>query len=81
MMRKRHRLVWGVAIGLVLAGVSLGCVDGVTPDCSNPAVCAPSEGALPDARADASNDAGQKDSATDAKTTTDASSDAPADGG
>ncbi len=32
--------------GALLAAAQLGasCVDGVTPDCSDPAVCAPSEG-------------------------------------
>ncbi len=33
-------------VAAVLAAVQLGasCVDGATPDCSDPAVCAPSEG-------------------------------------
>ena len=36
---------------LVLCGIA-ACVEGVTPDCSNPPVCAPIEGDLP-ASADA----------------------------
>lgn len=33
-----------VAALLGAAQLAAGCVDGVTPDCSDPAVCAPSQG-------------------------------------
>lgn len=45
-----------VASGLLaLCGVA-ACIDGVTPDCSNPAVCAPIEGDPPAGSADATTD-------------------------
>lgn len=63
---------------LLLAVVALrglaACVDGVTPDCSNPAVCSPSEG--PVGPLDAST--GDSSRAADASSTSDAK---PADGG
>jgi len=66
------------AIVALLASVRFvgGCVDGVTPDCSNPAVCAPSEGdasssdsALAEAASDTgtgTTDAGSPDADADA---------------
>jgi hypothetical protein len=39
----RAPAVMSVLAVVVLRGVA-ACVDGVTPDCSNPAVCAPIEG-------------------------------------
>ena len=69
-MRKRS----ASAVITVLAVVALrgiaACVDGVTPDCSNPAVCSPIEGEarpLPiDAAADTSTDASDAASSADA---------------
>jgi hypothetical protein len=67
----------------LLAAAQLGanCVDGVTPDCSDPAVCAPSQGdlgeggPLPEASTDAKTggpDAARSSDAADASDARDA---------
>lgn len=41
--------ITGLVSAVILTGAQLatGCVDGMTPDCSDAAVCAPSAGELP----------------------------------
>ncbi len=57
---RRGRLVLGMlgALALVHVGAAVGCVDGVTPDCSDPAIqCGPSlDGAVAEATPDAARD-------------------------
>jgi hypothetical protein len=83
---KRRRLVWAslAALGLAGGSFSLGCVDGVTPNCADAAACAPTEGELPDAHADTGpNDAAPEtgNPIPTGDASSDASSDAPSDGG
>lgn len=74
---ERRALALGcVVLGFALAAsVSLGCVDGVTPNCEDASVCAPSMGELP---RDASTD--QATAADTGGNAPDASSDAGPDG-
>lgn len=78
----RAPAVLGVLAVVALRSV-VACVDGVTPDCSNPAVCAPIEGdagPLPaDSGSDTSPDA-EVGPSTDAASTSDAPADASTDG-
>lgn len=76
------------AMAAVLASLQLAgsCVDGVTPDCSIPSVCAPSEGdaasSTDSAALEASSDTGSSDTGAPADAAADAISDAAdADGG
>lgn len=68
------------AIAALALSLGSGCTDGVTPDCSDAAVCAPAEGSFP---YDASTDA--RDGSSDSgRPPTDAGGDASqdaADGG
>jgi hypothetical protein len=59
------------------------CVDGVTPDCSNPAVCAPIEGDAGPLPLDSGSDTSTETdtgASTDAASTSDAPADASTDG-
>ncbi|MBX3208626.1 MAG: hypothetical protein KF764_26570 [Labilithrix sp.] len=85
--RRREKSKVGLAsfaASIVLAAAQLGatCVDGVTPDCSDPAVCAPNPGnvanadassVVPEGGGDVVPDAGTPDAETEL--------DADADGG
>jgi hypothetical protein len=63
------------ALAVVALRSVVACVDGVTPDCSNPAVCAPIEGDAGPLPLDSSSD-----TSADAATTSDVmTSDAPVD--
>jgi hypothetical protein len=78
--RRHSRAIVFGALALGVAWVAVGCVDGVTPDCSTPTACAPSEGNLgqdatdertgtvipKDAGSDGSRDSGSSDAAHDA---------------
>jgi hypothetical protein len=69
-------------IAIVALRGLIGCVDGVTPDCSNPAVCAFIEGdagPLPTANDASSDSATTPETSTDAASTSDAA-DAATDG-
>lgn len=85
MKASNRRLLLACLAALALAGgsLSLGCVDGVTPNCADAAACSPTEGELPDAHA---AETGAKDAASDTgkpipPPSSDASTDAPSDGG
>jgi hypothetical protein len=79
-VRRPTKLVGLAAFALVLAQ-AVGCgVDGVTPDCSNPAVCAPGEGDAAVA-IDASGRETGSGATSDANALPDANADPKADGG
>lgn len=69
----RRATVIGLFAVVALRGLS-ACVDGVTPDCSNASVCAPSEGPLGSADAATTTDAATTDaSKSETSTAADAS--------
>lgn len=76
-----------LVLAIVIARGVMACVEGVTPDCSNPSVCSPIEGdAGPLRETDAATDARADAATTDAPVffdarTSDAADAADADGG
>ena len=47
-MRWQRAAVVGSALAVIVGAIMSGCTDGVTPDCSDAAACAPSlDGAIP----------------------------------
>ncbi|MBX3259873.1 MAG: hypothetical protein KIS78_01355 [Labilithrix sp.] len=81
--RSKVELVTFAALtALAAAQLGASCVDGVTPDCSDPAVCAPNPGNQgTDDAGSAAPDAGGEDASDDADDALDADVDADSDGG
>jgi hypothetical protein len=75
-MRARYAV-----LAVVAARIAIACTDGVTPDCSDPSVCAPSYGDAAAILPDAATDAEASSPVDSASPTPDAADAADADGG